>query len=74
MTAPDSQRLHRDMWQRFAAAIARADPEALEAGKAARIAARAALPALQATPPYVHGAQLHPHQLEVGVCVCVKGG
>lgn len=65
MTAPQHQALHRAMWQRFAAAMAHAAPEAQEAGKAARIAARTAMPRVEATPPYVKGSTLHQHQLEV---------
>jgi hypothetical protein len=65
MQAPEAQPLHRDMWQRFAAAQARAAPAAVEAGKEARIAARTAMPPVEDTPPYVHGSSLHPHQLEV---------
>lgn len=44
MQAPEARALHRDMWQRFAAAMARAEPAAVEAGKSARIAARTAMP------------------------------
>ncbi len=66
MQAPQHLALHRALWQRFAAAIARAAPEAVEAGKAARIAARTSMPEVDATPPYVQGSKLHPHQLEVG--------
>jgi hypothetical protein len=65
MQAPEAQPLHRDMWQRFAAAQARAAPAAVEAGKEARIAARTAMPPVEDTPPYVHGSSLHPHQIEV---------
>ena len=44
MGTPEAQALHRDMWQRFAAAMARAAPAAVEAGKEARIAARTSMP------------------------------
>lgn len=65
MLSPDAIPLHRDMWQRFAAAMTRAAPAAVEAGKEARIAARTSMPQLEDTPGYVHGAKLHNHQLEV---------
>lgn len=44
MQTPEALLLHRAMWQRFAAAMARAAPAAVEAGKAQRIAARTAMP------------------------------
>ena len=44
MAAPEAALLHRSMWQRFSAAMSRAAPAAVEAGKEARIAARTSMP------------------------------
>lgn len=60
---PELASLHRALWRRIATAIQRSSPAAAEAAKEARIAARSTLRPLEATPAYVAGGALHPHQL-----------
>ena len=56
--------LARALWERQAAALHRASPEALESAQAARIASRGELEPLEATPEAVAaGGELLSHQL-----------